>query len=79
MVKVTHIHRKGNIVSLLVEVITGGNPVYVMADKTITSVYEDLTLAKKNAYRHYESVDGYALSHVADNTENATKNHYVIK
>ena len=30
MVRVTHIHRDGNIVSLQIEVITGGNPVYVM-------------------------------------------------
>ena len=52
---------------------------YLITHRTVTAIYEDLEKAKGNSYRYYEFVYGYAMSHVVDDTEETSQNHYVVK
>lgn len=51
---------------------------YLVLDETLIQVYDTMDEAKKRAYEQYRHIYGYALSHVVEDIEEATKNHFIV-
>ena len=51
---------------------------YVFENERFVRAFRTLEEAKKRAYVQYKAVYGYALSHVCEDVEEATKKHFVV-
>lgn len=52
---------------------------YCFNGKGFIRAFKTLEEAKEQAYKQYIAIFGYALSHIVDDVEDATKKHFVIK
>lgn len=48
-------------------------------NKYFVRAFNNLEDAKKQAYKQYKAIYGFVLSHIVDDINEATKNHFVVK